>query len=136
MVTQRRQPSFSEIVDAVKSSPQGVPPVPTEPGVYPDGIVLAPGGRRYVVAATDISPADAWADAAAGAIAAWDPCGCGGYCGLTWFDEADVAGMAAAGRPTIRRTKRAHGSISEYRSDDGRILLLVEGDVRWGEFFA
>lgn len=136
MVKQRRQPSFSEIVDAVKSSPQVVPPEPTETGMYPDGTVLAPDVRRYRMAATDIPPDDAWAAAAAGAIAAWDPCGCGGYCGFTWFDEADVVGMAALGRPTIRRTKRAHGSISEYRSADGRILLLVGGDVGWGDFFA
>ncbi|ROS21803.1 hypothetical protein [Cellulomonas sp. PhB150] len=136
MGKQRRQPSFSEIVDAVKSSPQVVPPEPTEPGIYPDGTVLAPDRRRYVMATTDISSDYARAAGAGGAIAAWDPCGCGGFCGLTWFDEADVARMAASGRPTIRRTKRAHGSISEYRSDDGRIVLLVEGDVRWGEFFA
>jgi len=136
MAKQPRQPSFSEIVDAVKSSPRVVAPEPTEPGVYPDGSVLAPGGRRYLRVAIDISPDGAWTAASAGAIAAWDPCGCGGYCGLTWFDESDLAGMAVSGRPTIRRTKRAYGSISEYRSDDGRPLLFVEGDVRWGDFFA
>jgi hypothetical protein len=40
--------------------------------------------------------------------------------------------MVSSGRPTIRRTKRAHGSIAEYRSADGQVLLLVEGAVRWG----
>lgn len=136
MVKQRRQPSFREIVDAVKSSPSATSPEPTEAGVHPGGTVLAPGGRRYVKAASDISSADAWVAATAGALVAWDPCGCGGYCGLAWFGEHDVAQMVASGRPDIRHTKRARGSISEYRSDGGRLLLLVEEDVRWGGLFA
>ncbi|WP_421732449.1 hypothetical protein [Cellulomonas sp.] len=136
MVTRRRQPSFSEIVDAVKATPATPDPGADKPGVHADGTVVAPGGRAYTVAAHDISSAAAFDAAAAGAQVAWDPCGCNGYCGLTWFDEAEVARMVAEGRPQIRRTKKAYGSIAEYRSEDGRVLLLVEESVRWGDFLA
>ncbi|MGY4643674.1 hypothetical protein [Cellulomonas sp. URHB0016] len=136
MVTRRRQPSFRDIVDAVKATPAATSSEPDEPGLYTDGRLVAPGGHLYTRAAGEISSADAFHAAAAGAQVAWDPCGCGGYCGLRWFDEADVAAMVALGRPNIRRTKKSRGSISEYRSEDGRGLLLMEGDVRWGDFLA
>ncbi|KQY42851.1 hypothetical protein [Cellulomonas sp. Root137] len=136
MVTQRRQPSFSEIVDAVKATPAATPPESDRPGVRADGQIIDPLGRAYTETARDISSAAAHDAAAAGAQVAWDPCGCGGYCGLRWFDVVDVARMVVAGRPNIRRTKKAYGSISEYRGEDGRVLLLVEADVRWGDFLA
>ena len=131
MANQRREPSFQQMVDELKATPS----VPTAeaPGICADGRVITPAGRVYLKRVGDISSADAFDAAAAGAQLAWDACGCNGYCGLTWFDEAEVARMVASGRPTIRRTKKAYGSIAEYRSDDGRVLLLVEQDVRWGD---
>ena len=119
----------------MQATPRPVPDQ-TQPGFQADGSVVAPDGRTYRSSARDISAADAFTAAAAGARVAWDPCGCGGYCGLTWFDEADVARMVTAGRPQIRRTKKARGAISEYRSDHGRVLLLAEEAVRWGSFLA
>lgn len=136
MVSQRREPSFRAIVEAVKATPQVAPPDRVQPGIDADGTVVAPGGRTYRRTARDISAADAFTAAAAGAQLAWDPCGCGGYCGLTWFDEATVARMVVAGRPHIRRTKNGRGAISTYRSDDGHILLLAEDTVRWGSYLA
>jgi hypothetical protein len=131
MVMQRRQPSFRDIVAAVKATPQAWPANAVEPGT-----VLAPGGRTHRETVDELSAAAAFDAAAAGALVAWDPCGCNGYCGLIWFDRADVARMVAAGRPHIRRTKKAFGSIAEYRSDDGHVLLLVEQRVRWGGFLS
>jgi hypothetical protein len=132
----RRQPSFSEILAEVKATPAAPVSDSEQPGIHADGKVVAPDGRAYAKTASDISSAAAFEAAAEGAQVAWDPCGCGGYCGLNWFDEADVARMVALGRPNIRRTKKAHCSIAEYRSEDGRVLLLVEEDVRWGDFLA
>ncbi|MCC2317917.1 hypothetical protein [Cellulomonas chengniuliangii] len=136
MVTQRRKPSFSEIVDAVRATPAAPASDSGQPGIYADGKVVAPGGRAYTKIASDISSAAAFEAAAEGAQVVWDPCGCGGYCGLTWFGEADVARMVASGRPNIRQTKKARGSIAEYRSEDRRVLLLVEDAVRWGDLLA
>lgn len=136
MAKPRRGPSFSDTVDAVKAASMAESPRSIEPGIQPDGKVVAPGGRSYEMAASDISSAVALAAASSGALVAWDSCGCGGGCELTWFNDDDVAHMATAGRPLIRRTKKAYGSISEYRSGDGRVLLLVEETVRWGPFFA
>ncbi|WP_456845656.1 hypothetical protein [Cellulomonas sp. P5_C6] len=132
----RRQPSFREIVDAVKATPAAPVPDSHDPGIRTDGSVVAPGGRVYSKTGSDISSAAAFEAAAAGAQVAWDCCGCGGYCALRWFDEAEVTRMVAAGPPTIRRTKKAYGSISEYRSHDGHVLLLIEVDVRWGDLLS
>ncbi|KQY23278.1 hypothetical protein ASD16_12035 [Cellulomonas sp. Root485] len=132
MARQRREPSFQEVVDALKATPTASTAIPEAPGIYADGTVIAPDGRAYLEVASDVSSAVAFDAAAAGAQVVWDSCGCGGYCALTWFDEAEVARMVASGRPTIRRTKKAYGSIAEHRSADGRALLLVERDVRWG----
>lgn len=135
MVKPRRPASFSEILDAVMATP-AAEPSSEEPRIRADGTLFAPDGYSYTKTVSDISSASAFKAATDGARVAWDYCGCGGYCTPRWFDEADVAGMVAAGRPNIRRTKRAHGSIAEYRSETGRVLLLVQRDVQWGNFLA
>jgi hypothetical protein len=136
MSSKRREPSFQQVVDALRATPTVTPSAPEAPGIRANGRVITPEQRAYVQVARDISSAAAFDAAAAGARLAWDPCGCNGYCGLSWFDEAEVARLVASGRPTIRRTKKADGSISAYRSEDGRVLLLAEQDVRWGDALA
>lgn len=88
-------------------------------------------GRVYARINDHISGSRALELARTGAVVVWDSCGCGGGCGMDWFDEQEVAAMASSGTPDIRHTKRAHGTISEWRADDGAWLLLAEGAVRW-----
>lgn len=136
MGRRRDHQSFAEIVEQVKNSPQPPAPVYDAPGLHPDGTLVDADGRTYRQVSEEVSSARAFDLAARGAAVAWDSCGCGGYCGFTWYDREAVARMVAAGRPEIRRTKRARGSIAEWLGEDGGSLLLAEGAVRWGELLA
>jgi hypothetical protein len=40
--------------------------------------------------------------------------------------------MAAWGRPRMPTKKNEWGQLSQWQSDDGAVLVLVEGGVRWG----
>lgn len=82
-----------------------------------------PEGTRWVKRRANISAGAAHALVKQGARVAWDPCGCGGYCGFTWFSAAEAALLVAAGTPTIRNTKRRHGNLSEWVADEGVSLL-------------
>src|SRR4051812_41503689 len=81
--------------------------------------VVDPSGKRWHQHLAQISPALALKLAKAGAPIAWDPCGCGGYCGFDWYGAEDAARMVAAGTPKVRLTKRRKGNLSLWTSDDG-----------------
>lgn len=67
-----------------------------------------------------------------GAVVAWDPCGCGGACGLTWLDNAACERLARSA-PQVRPSKRYAGAVTQWRNERGGTLLLVQGGIRWGE---
>lgn len=116
--------TFADIVREVEETP--APPTPDYSGV------VDPSGTRWHRHLTEISPAQALRLAAEGASVAWDPCGCGGYCGFRWFGPEEVAHMIAAGTPTVRHTKKRHGNISQWASEDGAVLVVAEDAVHWG----
>jgi hypothetical protein len=120
--------SFAEIVQEVENLPPVPPP---KEGLYAE-MVVDHQGRVYTRVEDKISADRALELASAGATVVWDSCGCGGGCGLDWFDANDVAAMVAAGVPDIGHRKRAQGFISHWRSDAGAELLLAERVVRWG----
>lgn len=124
--------SFADIVRDVESTPQPIPE-PKRPGIGEDGVLTDPDGREYRRVSDEVGPARALELATAGAVVAWDPCGCGGYCGFDWFNADDVSTMVASGPPTIKNNKRHRGNISEWRSDPGVTLLLAQDDVRWSD---
>jgi hypothetical protein len=117
--------TFAEVVREVEEAP--VTPEPRTGGI------TDPTGTHWMPINRQISPGHALALAAAGAPVAWDACGCRGYCGFTWFSEAQVAGLVRAGAPTIRHTKRRRGNLSEWGSEDGRALVVAEDAVRWAD---
>jgi hypothetical protein len=123
--------SFAEIVQEVEKLPPVPPPARDRAGIYAE-VVVDPRGRVYTEFEDKVTAERALELASAGATVVWDSCGCGGGCGLAWFDADGVAAMVAAGVPDIRHTKRARGTISHWRSDAGADLLLAEGAVRWG----
>jgi len=109
---------------------QPVVPEPDRDGVRdPDGV-------RWTMSRQSISAGKAQHLAEAGAAVAWDPCGCGGYCGFDWFTGDQTAQMVAAGTPTVRNTKRRRGNISLWVSEDERLLVVAEDNVRWGNLLA
>ncbi len=117
--------TFAEVVREVEETPAA--PEPRTGGM------TDPAGTYWMPLKRQISPSHALALAAAGAPVAWDACGCGGYCGFTWFSQQQVARLVTAGAPTIRRTKRRRGNISEWASEDGRALVVAEDAVAWAD---
>lgn len=126
--SERDRKPFSEVLREVQERP--VRPEPDRAGV------ADAEGTRWVKSRTSITPGEAVALVAHGARVAWDPCGCGGYCGFTWFSPDEVARLAAAGSPTVRSTKRRRGNISEWVAADGRVLVVAEDAVRWSDLLA
>lgn len=95
--------------------------------------VVDPHGRRWHRDLAQISPARALELVQAGAQVAWDPCGCGGYCGFDWFTAEDTARMVAAGTPKVKSTKRRRGNISLWTTGDDELLVVAEDAVEWGD---
>ena len=115
---------FADIVREVQQAP-AAPATPT-------GGVIDPSGTHWFPREQQISPGQALALASTGALVAWDPCGCSGYCGFEWFGAVEVATLVEAGAPEVRRTKRRRGGISEWSSENGKTLVVAENAVRWG----
>ena len=67
---------------------------------------------------------------------AWDPYGCGGYCGFRWFNPDQVALLVSSGTPTVRHTKRRRGNHSQWTSGEGKALVVAEDAVRWADLLA
>jgi len=127
--------SFAEMVEEVKTAPANLVAADDSRRSGGDTIV-DPDGRRYLRVAREVSSSRAQELAANGAMVAWDRCGCGGFCGLTWYDRDAVARMVASGPPRIRHKKRKRGKISEWHAAHGTDLLLAEGSVCWSGLLA
>lgn len=125
-----RAAPFSEVVAALKEHAPAERPKPPTPGLH-DETLVDQHGKPYRFERDDVTPAEALALATAGALVAWDSCSCGGHCGLEWFGREEVRKMVLAGEPRIRK-KNYWEEIWEMRSADGECILLVLGDVRWG----
>lgn len=135
MAKRTARQSFAEIVREVHTAPPAAIAEPTGPDLS-SGRAKDPGGHIWEKVAGGTSATRAFALASAGGVVAWDPCGCGGYCGITWYDRDDVARLVAAGKPHVRNNKRYRGSLSEWATTDGRRLVLAEAEVRWGHLLA
>lgn len=122
-----RQP-FADVIREVRESPPAQEPV--------IGGTVDPEGTRWLPSHSSISASQAHALVEQGARVAWDPCGCGGYCGFTWFSSDETARLVAAGTPDVRQTKRRRGNISQWAADDGRLLVVAEDAVRWADLMA
>ncbi|MFS0702939.1 hypothetical protein AB6N23_00310 [Cellulomonas sp. 179-A 9B4 NHS] len=127
----RRKPdttSFAEVVREVREQPPVAAPEPSG--------VTDPDGNRWRPGTGSITPGQAHALLEQGARAAWDPCGCGGGCGFTWFGPQETTRLIASGTPTVRSTKRHRGNLSVWTTDDGRVLVVAEDAVRWADLMA
>lgn len=127
----RRQKPFREVVDALKASASATPEARPVPGLDGEKLVHL-DGRTYELKRDELSPSEARELAAEGALVVWDSCACGGGCGLEWFGADEVRKMVVAGEPKIRK-KNHWEEIWEMRSSDRACVLLVSGDVQWGD---
>jgi hypothetical protein len=134
----RDHTSFAEILREVKENPpsQGTPMIRA---LYiSSGTIHDPSGRIWQRLDEQITAGRAFDLASKGALVAWDSCGCGGYCGLTWLDADDVVRLVKSGRPVLVKSKRParRGNLSEWTAEDGQLLVLAELYVRWGDLLA
>jgi hypothetical protein len=103
-----------------------------------EGVGLpAPNGQVFDRLQADVSAGQAQSLVEAGALVAWDGCGCSSSACLIWLDADRRQALAGAGRPHVqRRAKRRFGSLSHWQSRNGLDLIVAECDVRWGDVLA
>lgn len=128
-MTKPRKPTFAEIVDEVKATerePDGRNIV--RPGKFnlagrlfdPNGVALERG--------EELTPAEARAAVAAGALVAFEGCGCGGWggCQPSWH-----SGVEFTKRPP-RLARHSSPTWLELWRGDGVEVVFAHGDVEWG----
>ncbi len=125
-----RQPSFSDVVAAVRSRP--VTPATIVAGIGRDGLFTDVSGRRYELIDESLSASDALAAVSSTDVVVVDNCGCGGDCGFEWLDKPQIAGLVALGEPVIRSKRGGLSRVSTWESVDGTRLTLISGNVVWG----
>ncbi len=126
----RARPVFADIVNEAKNAPSLPSPPPPS--------LIAPDGNCFFRTGRSLAPDEAVDLVAAGAIVAWDSCGCLGYCDIDWFAASDQAELVRTGPPELRqptkRRNRGHGELTEWQTCAGDTLVLASQDVRWGRF--
>lgn len=131
-----KRPTFAEIVAAVEAAPRtSVDPVEATPGRYCGTTLFDLAG--HALNETDgraLEPQEIRAAALAGAGLVWDSCGCGGYCNdLVWVDSFALRQEAIRSAPTFHKRNPAHVQLL---SGNGGEVLLVAGDLRWGDLLS
>jgi hypothetical protein len=121
--------TFVEIVEDVTAVPPTPSPQPPR--------LIAPDGRAFSEASAALDPKQAVELVAGGALAAWDSCGSRGFAApIEWFDPSCSPEFIRSGPPELRnqpgRRYRGQGELSEWRTDEGAVLVLASLDVKWG----
>ena len=131
MARRRGEPTFREIVGEERSRPP-VPRRPVVPGTFDlDGQLYGPSSDRLTKVRAEITPAQARSFVDAGALVAYEGCGCGGWhgCVPSWFRPDELP----AGVPP--RFVKGLGSptwIDRWESDVS-VVVFLHGDVEWGD---
>lgn len=130
-----KRQTFAEIVAEVDSAPVQFAESPEiTPGLYSGGILYDLSGHPlHEVDDHLLEPDEIRASILAGANLVWDSCGCGGYCNdLEWLELASLQREAAKSAPRFRKHRAAR--VTRMTGTGGDVLL-VAGDLRWGELF-
>jgi hypothetical protein len=112
---------------------------PWDPGVdIAAGLgICGPEDQIFDRVDPDISAGEAQSLLEAGALVAWDGCGCSSSACLSWLDAESRRALLKAGRPDVqRRARRRFGLLSHWVSVDGIDLVIADCDVRWGHELA
>lgn len=132
-----RQPrkSFADEVRELRQQPRPRPvDVPMHLDFSADRF-RGPGGVIWERIGDVLEPSVARQLVLDGALVAWDPCGCGGGCGLTWLDD-DARQRLGQATPDVRPSKRYEGALVRWQNAEDRNLLVVQWPVQWGDEFA
>lgn len=132
----RRRKSFAEIVREERARPPRPDRTRVPPGRHDDLLVL--DGRRYTLITEPLEAARARTLVRDGAQLAFDPCGCGGRCGIQILHEHALAGSRQHGNPTIGQGPNHPGSLSSWAAVEPpeTTLVLASGHVIWGRALA
>lgn len=95
------------------------------------GDLLDPEGRLLEHVAEGLTLDEAHGFVVGGALVAYDGCGCGGGCGLSWPDLADRKRLRADGPPRIPTKPFMHPQIDLWRGEGGDVVFVM-GDLDWG----
>lgn len=131
MARRRREPTFCEIVGEARARP----PRPTRrivPGtINADGHLYGPGRDLLTRVKAQITPAQARSFVDAGALVAYEGCGCGGWygCAPSWFVPDE---LPAGVRPRLVKGFGSPTWIDLWESDVS-VVVFLHGDVEWGE---
>lgn len=123
-----RQPTWSER-DAAEPARHGV-----RPGQYNTaGELFDLNGLALVRIRQDLTPRQAQALLAEGALVAHESCGCGGWtrCQPDWLSNDALSRLRATAEPPQLAGRDAPTWIDLWSSDTGPVIYL-HGDVRWG----
>jgi hypothetical protein len=125
-----RKPTFAEVVQEVANRPRQPEPDPRGDDWQH---ITDPSGRRWTLVEEDVSPEVASTLVRSGAALAWDSCGSRGWgAPVAWLTAEDAATLAGSDAPELRRGKRRSASLSRWKDQGGRTLVLAEMSVRWG----
>jgi hypothetical protein len=87
----------------------------------------------YELVTDELSPEDASALVRRGVNVVYDPCGCGGYCGLDWLSADELTGLAKAAPPVLRPNRHGIAALELWQSRAGKQLIVTAVDVYWGD---
>ncbi len=134
-MARKRTPTFAEIVaEARLSASDPARTRDARPGRFGrDGALYDPQGRRIELVESEITPDEAVARVRAGAVLAFESCGCGGGggCTIAWFDSAQLTSAAERGAPAFVRGYGAPTWIDVWEGE-GHTIVFAHGDVQWG----
>lgn len=126
--------SFADEVKELRQRPKAVPvELPLRLDLSADRFP-GPGGVIWDRVGDLLDPTAARRLVREGALVAWDPCGCGGACGLTWLDD-EARRRLSDNTPEVRPSKRYEGALVRWQDANGRDLLVVRGPIQWGDEF-
>lgn len=125
--------TFAEIAAEARAVPPPAPDV--RPGRFNAvGELFTPDGV-HVVRTGEVTPVEARSLVMAGALLAFEDCGCGGRaggCAPRWVSGAVASVAAQAGVPSFVKGQGAPTWLDLWESE-GTLVVFAHGDVVWGD---
>ena len=136
----KHKPTLSEIAQELRDAPtpKRDGPNAARPGAHNGaGEFFDPAGLLLVVSKDSIAPDEALELARAGALIAFEGCGCGGSasCPIAWFSPSEVKALVEAGTPSVAKRHASWSWIDVWTSGDS-VVVFAHGNVRWADLMA
>lgn len=122
---------MAELVAAAKAAPDRTREMPLVPGQRNrDDELATPAGERMELLREDVTPEEAAAAVARGALIVWGGCGCGPTdCGeLEWIDGEQTRGEI----PQLDHRARSAPSWLDLWGTESVEIVFAHGGLSWG----